>query len=1193
MSKFGRTWWGEQWLNALDRIDFSNRLDRGRAYAKNGSVRSINIKEHMIEAKVQGSQRSPYKVTIVVPPFFDNEKEIILKNISSNNLILSKLLNRELPNELLQIAEANNIKIFPKSWQDIKLNCSCPDWAVPCKHLAAVIYLVANEIDQNPFLVFKLHKFDIIDELSKLKIEVGKLEEEKIARITDFIIPINDSNQKAKKSKTPIARIAPDFSKIENLLQIIPHLFIANPLFYTSNFKEVINTVYKKVSKLEYLSLLEKKHHKIQEKNDLRYANYSISLNIKLNYKIHVDSTNNSDNISLNKMEVIQFQQLNNLLAQTESKHLDAYTDSFIFLYRTFRFCNKIVERGAIIPKLFATDEKQFKIQWIPALINESILEVFEALLCWLPDNMVSFESEPIEKTKKSKSSKENTIQKIEHFSLNKSDSLQLICSIFINHSISHCYNSGPLLKSKSNIDLKIINLFFNDQLISFMEFGEKEIPNTIQLWLKRFHFESTEFTPVISVSEKEGKFEVETLVQNNTNKLVPLQTFSKFVNATPIENQMNLLKDLNLLSEYYPDLNQIIASAGNEKLIYTATKFSDILIKILPALRLFGIKALLPKSLQQILYPKVSLNIKLKKENKSFFSLDEMMDFDWQVSVGDTFLNKADFEKLSKQTLGLVKIKDQYIYVTEEEVKKIISELNKPTKPSSFQLLQAALSGDHNSAPAQIDSKLKTKIKEMLADESIALPSSIQANLRTYQIRGFNWMYKNAKLGLGSVLADDMGLGKTLQIITTILKFKEEGLLINNPCLVVVPTTLISNWVNEIQKFAPSLSVHIFHGPSRKIITKNIDVFITTYGVCRTECEKLKKQNWYVSIIDEAQNIKNPEVSQTKSIKSINSKIRIAMSGTPVENRLSEYWSIFDFANPNYLGGLNWFSNEYAKPIEINQDRARLDKFRLITAPFIMRRMKTDKTIISDLPDKIENNQICNLSKEQAALYKNITKDMMTLIENTEGVNRRGLIFKLLITLKQVCNHPSQYLKNDANNPEFSGKTLMLFQLLETIYENNEKVLIFSQFKEMGSILQSMIHKHFGKKALQLHGACTRKERDEMVQAFQNNKWCDTFILSLKAGGTGLNLTAAANVIHYDLWWNPAVESQATDRAFRIGQKQNVMVHRMITKGTLEEKIDEMIKSKKALANLTVSSGEKWLGELSDKELKNIIALE
>ena len=512
---------------------------------------------------------------------------------------------------------------------------------------------------------------------------------------------------------------------------------------------------------------------------------------------------------------------------------------------------------------------------------------------------------------------------------------------------------------------------------------------------------------------------------------------------------------------------------------------------------------------------------------------------------------------------------------------------------PRAFTLFQAALSGDYEGAPVQIDKALKEKINELLKTDDTPLPAQLDANLRHYQERGFSWLYKNAKLGLGSLLADDMGLGKTLQVITALQKFKEDGTLKDRPALIIVPTTLLSNWKAEIERYAPSLNAMIFHGTSRKAEFKNADVVITTYGIARMENEAISKHPWYVLVIDEVQNIKNPDTAQTKAVKRIKSDIRIAMSGTPVENRLMEYWSIFDFANPGYLGNTNWFNEQYAKPIEINQDKKRLEKFRSITSPFIMRRIKTDKTIISDLPDKIENNQICSLTKEQAALYKSVTHDLMNDVENAEGINRRGIILKLLTILKQICNHPLQYLKNGSEvKPEQSGKMMLLFQLLETIYENGEKVLIFSQYREMGSLLRTAIHEHFGKKALQLHGGNTRKERDEMVHSFQTNPLSDTFILSLKAGGTGLNLTAASHVIHYDLWWNPAVEAQATDRAFRIGQQKNVMAHRMITKGTLEEKIDDMLRSKKDLANLTVASGEKWIGELSDNELRQLLLL-
>lgn len=369
----------------------------------------------------------------------------------------------------------------------------------------------------------------------------------------------------------------------------------------------------------------------------------------------------------------------------------------------------------------------------------------------------------------------------------------------------------------------------------------------------------------------------------------------------------------------------------------------------------------------------------------------------------------------------------------------------------------------------------------------------------------------------------------------------------------------------------------------------------LTTYGVVRSDADVLKKLKWQVAIIDEAQNIKNNETAQSKAVKSIGAQVRIAMSGTPVENRLSEFWSIMDFANKGYLGNAKTFKDEYGQPIQIYNDEQVVIRFRKVTAPFMMRRMKNDKSIISDLPDKIEQNQFSVLTKPQAILYE---KTMQLAIDEIEGISdsdsqslfkRQGLVLQMILALKQICNHPTQFLKNGKFDASLSGKTELLFELLESIIESGEKVLVFTQFREMGELLERFIEERFGEKPMFYHGGCNVAQRQEMVDRFQNNRADKIFLLSLKAAGTGLNLTAASHVIHYDLWWNPAVENQATDRAYRIGQKKNVMVHRMITKNTFEERIDEMIQQKKHLADMTVATGENWIGKLSNKELREI----
>ena len=553
----------------------------------------------------------------------------------------------------------------------------------------------------------------------------------------------------------------------------------------------------------------------------------------------------------------------------------------------------------------------------------------------------------------------------------------------------------------------------------------------------------------------------------------------------------------------------------------------------------------------------------------------------------------------------------------------KLHKVLNAPPKIKPGELLQAALSGEYQGATVELTDEVRELIRKFTSQSVIPLPEGINAQLRPYQERGFSWMYRNMKIGFGSIIADDMGLGKTLQVITLLLKMKEEGALDKKKALVVVPTGLLHNWQAEVKRFAPQLATGVYHGTARDLKDddcKNADIILSTYGVVRSDADKLKKQKWQVLVIDEAQNIKNSDTAQSKAIHSIPADCHIAMSGTPVENRLSEFWSIIDFTNKGYLGSAKDFSESYAKPIQKYGDSHAAERFRKVTAPFMMRRLKTDKSIISDLPDKIERNELALLTPEQAALYQETVNRCMAVIESMDGEDsqtlfkRQGLILQMMLALKQICNHPMQYLKDnrwsserrgqenlglsrvvteegEANRMDatLSGKTEMLLDMLRSIIDADEKVLVFTQFREMGELLQHFIRTTLDEEPMFYHGGCSLKQRQEMVDRFQNNRNDRIFILSLKAAGTGLNLTAATHVIHYDLWWNPAVEAQATDRAYRIGQHKNVQVHRFITQNTFEERIDAMIQEKKHLADLTVSTGENWIGKLSNKELHEI----
>jgi SNF2 family DNA or RNA helicase len=402
---------------------------------------------------------------------------------------------------------------------------------------------------------------------------------------------------------------------------------------------------------------------------------------------------------------------------------------------------------------------------------------------------------------------------------------------------------------------------------------------------------------------------------------------------------------------------------------------------------------------------------------------------------------------------------------------------------------------------------------------------------------------------------------------------------------MIIVPTSLLNNWENELEKFAPSLGFFSYYGLKREV--KDSDILITTYDIARRDLALLKKEKIDCLIIDEAQKIKNPNTETTKAIKSIKAKYKIALSGTPVENNLAELWSIFDFALPKYLKTLKDFTKNYAKDIEIQKDIQKIEKLKKITAPFMLRRLKSDKTIAPDLPEKIIIDDYSTMTKNQAALYQNVVDESFRILDSEE--DQKGLILKLIISLKQICNHPRNYDKTSDIDSALSGKSQQLINRLDTILQRDEKVLIFTQYTQMGDILVKMIEDELLTTPLYLKGSQSKKKRDEIVDSFQNDPKHKIFILSLKAGGVGLNLTAANHVIHYDLWFNPAVENQATDRAFRIGQNKNVSVYRFITKNSFEEKIDKMIKAKQELSNLSVSIGENWLGNMDKDELREI----
>jgi SNF2 family DNA or RNA helicase len=596
----------------------------------------------------------------------------------------------------------------------------------------------------------------------------------------------------------------------------------------------------------------------------------------------------------------------------------------------------------------------------------------------------------------------------------------------------------------------------------------------------------------------------------------------------------------------------------------------------------------------------------------KSLLNFDALVSFNWELTLGGAPIDRAEFERLAALKQPLVQLRGQWVVLDPDQIGQALKFFERRDGDLSLSdALQLGLGADAQALPAgvefaglEVEGWLKHLLEQLNDAQTIELlppPKDLRGELRPYQARGFAWMAFLRRFGLGACLADDMGLGKTLETIAFLLD-QRERLGVKQPTLIVCPTSVVGNWQREIARFAPALRVMIHRGIDRQTgaqfarAAKRHDVVLTSFPLLARDRATLAAIEWGTLVLDEAQNIKNAATKQAQAARSLTAAGRIALTGTPVENRLSELWSILTFLNPGYLGSETSFRRDFARPIERTGDKVAAERLRKLTGPFVLRRLKTDPTIIADLPEKQEMKVYCPLTQEQATLYEAVVREALQKVAQAEdagdAMSRRGQVLAMLMQLKQVCNHPAQFAKDGSAVAGRSGKLSRLAEMLEEIYATDDRALVFTQFAQMGEMLRKHLRETFYDEVLFLHGGTPAKERDPLVRRFQAPNGPRVFILSLKAGGTGLNLTAANHVFHFDRWWNPAVENQATDRAFRIGQTRNVQVHKFICSGTLEERIDEMIESKRALAESVLGTGESWLTELNTDQIRDLVQL-
>ena len=599
--------------------------------------------------------------------------------------------------------------------------------------------------------------------------------------------------------------------------------------------------------------------------------------------------------------------------------------------------------------------------------------------------------------------------------------------------------------------------------------------------------------------------------------------------------------------------------------------------------------------------YNAFAVTVKMGEEKPSLLGLDALLHMAPSLTVGGMSLTEEEIRDLLTQTEGLSFIKGKWVEVNHEKLKRLLAEMKQ--YDGDVTLLEALRSELHyaydekDDAPVVTNGKwlggLLKSLRNPRKQKRIGVPDGFSGELRPYQEVGYQWLLQMNRLGFGACLADDMGLGKTVQILAFLEALRAQKP--NGKALLIVPASLLGNWQKEAERFTPDLPVEILHGAhaatlSDRFVQSAAFLTVTTYRMAMS-IEALEEPVWDCIILDEAQAIKNPAAKQTRQIKKLKSRMRIAMTGTPIENDLSNLWSLFDFLNKGLLGSMEEFRS-FCRGLEQNPEGYA--KLKNMIAPFLLRRVKTDKKIISDLPDKLEQLDYVTLSPKQAVLYRKLLAETAKKVEESKGMQRRGVVLALLLHLKQICNHPDQYLGTDEYSPAQSGKFELLRQLAQTIAEKRERVLVFTQFRELTGHLDDYLAEVFGRRGGVIHGGVPVKERSAIVERFQSESYVPYLVLSVKAGGTGLNLTKANHVIHFDRWWNPSVENQATDRAFRIGQEKNVMVHKFVCKGSVEEKIDTLISSKKELAeNVIGAGGESWITEMGNDELMKLLRLE
>jgi len=1192
---YGVTPWGSWFIDILDSYKMGERLERGRRYANAGKVLSLEFSGGRASAKVEGKSSPFYKVIIAFPPLAEAEK--VYKIIEKDPQLMARIASGELPETFLQKLKKEGINLIPRKWREMKRSCTCPDYGDPCKHMAALYYIIAAEIDSNPHILFRLRGMD-------LESRFGKALVKRIA--PPYTVTFADNERKRQNPfSEPI-----EFEEIPYCGELITSLLPDNPPFCSSDFSAVLAEFYHRLAGLiQWESASDDEDFLSRTEHEFSRSVWTVNCPSLVP---GAEPALIAEDINGNNKRYTLYEAFN-LFAQFSSED---GTESYNFLFYLFKFLYHICSAGAFIPyvvyesqispissklsrgnwpdedDLYIYDEETIKIIWKPfenLPYVSKMLNTIASRECGMltAPPLFKFNLSAGSPGKKSNSTQPRTSGS-PHQAGKQTVSGRSVVDILSCALLSEWVRNKFFIfreeinKGADNEYRQLLNLFFLGMYIDVSAPAKRSLPMAIDRWLSVLHIDFSAYRYAITVKDLSKRGEDSFGFINfsiSMDVITSADDETSAVKKTPLSKcgDIDILRAPIALSNYLPEIKDLFK---NQKIALSETRLISFLDSSSALLTRLGMTVNLPKALARELKPR--LIIKGKTESGSlvkYLDLDSLQEFEWQIAIGSEVMTIREFEELASQKRSMVRFKDGYVKMQAGEFARLLKKA-KTAAPDRNDFLKAHFSGD-----SDLSFNARETINKIFREQDFPVPAALSADLRHYQVRGYNWICSLLLSGFGCILADDMGLGKTIQSIAVLLRLKEESLL-TKECLIVAPAALLNNWEKELGKFAPSLKVSRYHGSRRKFDRK-FDIFLTTYQTAVRDEKKLKKKTFSFLLVDEAHLMKNSGTRISKAVKTIKSKYKIALSGTPVENRLEDLRSLFDFILPGYLGNAKNFKEQYRIPIEVMRNKETAESLIKITSPFLLRRLKTDKKIIKDLPDKIVTNEYAVLEKEQAVLYETVVAESMKKSKEADPKERPSLIFYLLTSLKQICNHPRVYDKESPAVMRLSGKAQLLVTLLERTLANREKTLVFSQYVETLDCLQHIIKKELGEAPLIYHGSMSQNLRTETIEKFQTDPCAKIMLTSLKAGGLGLNLTAASRVIHYDLWYNPSVENQATDRAFRIGQDKTVFVHRLITKNSFEEKIDSMISGKKELADMTVKSGESWLARMSHEELK------